>query len=322
MEFKKKIKLSDLIQKYELKLIDDRWLRDPKGINEINRVKEGDITFVDTPKYFEKAFKSAASIILINKVMDCPEGKCLVYTENPFKVYNQIALDYFPTQHSENEMINSDATIGEGCIIYPNVFVGKNVKIGNNCIIYPNTTIYPNTVIGDNVIIQSNTAIGSEAFYYNKQGGQYLKMHTIGDTVIEDNVEIGSNCSIDAGVSGTTRIGKGSKLDNQIHIAHGVILGENCLVCAQAAIAGKTIIGNNVTIYGKVGISKGLTIGDNAIILASSNVDKNLEGNQRYFGSPAIEARQAMKHYAAARMLPSLFDKIKHLLGEQETVNK
>jgi UDP-3-O-[3-hydroxymyristoyl] glucosamine N-acyltransferase len=321
MNFKEPIKLLELIQKYGLRLIENKSSQEVIGLNEINKVKEGDMTFVDTPKYFDKALNSSASFILINTELDCPQGKCLIHTDNPFKVYNQIAKDYFPTLHS-HDLISPEAIIGDNTIIYPGVSIGRNVRIGSNCIIYPNTTIYSNTTIGDNVIIQSNTAVGSEAFYYNKQDGKYIKMHTIGNTYLENDVEIGSNCSIDSGVSGTTRIGKGTKLDNQIHIAHGVVIGQNCLLCAQVAIAGKTTIGDNVTIYGKVGISKGLTIGDQAIILASSNVDKNLDGGKRYFGSPAIEARQAMKQYAAARMLPSIIDKIKHLIGDSQLIEK
>lgn len=322
MDFNLNIDFNSFIKKYELRVIEDKSNQFLEGLNEIHKVKSGDMTFVDTPKYYERVLSSSATFIIVNAELVCPEGKCLLFSKNPFLTYNQIAKDFFPTLHSHNEMIHSEAKIGEDTILYPNVFVGKNVTIGKRCIIYPNVTIYPNTTIGDDVIIQSNTAIGSEAFYYNKQDGEYLKMHTIGNTIIGDKVEIGSNCSIDSGVSGTTKIGKGTKLDNQIHIAHGVEIGEHCLLCAQVAIAGKTIIGNHVSIYGKVGISKGLTIGDHAIILASSNVDKNLEGNQRYFGTPAVEARQAMKHYAAMRMLPSLMEKIKHWIGEEANIEK
>jgi UDP-3-O-[3-hydroxymyristoyl] glucosamine N-acyltransferase len=320
MNFKESISIQQLLERYQLELIDDKSTGMITGLNEIHKVIKGDLTFVDTTKYFEKVLTSAASFILINERVDCPEGKCLIYSPNPFKVYNQIALDYFPTLHSAQEAISSEAVIGLNCTIYPHVFIGRNVTIGDNCTIYPNVTIYPNTTIGDNVILQSNSAIGSEAFYYNKQDGEYLKMHTIGGTLIGNNVEIGSNCTVDSGVSGITTIGDGTKLDNQIHIGHGVIIGKNCLLCAQVAIAGKTTIGDNVTIYGKVGISKGLTIGDNAVILASSNVGKNLEGNQRYFGSPAVEARQAMKHYAALKLLPNLMEKLKHLIGEEKRV--
>lgn len=316
MKFKQTISVLELINQYSLRLIDDKSNGKITGLSEIHKVTSGDLTFVDTSKYYDKVLQSSANFILINQEITCPEGKCLLYTDNPFKVYNQIAIDNFPTKHSAHESISSEANIGKNCIIYPNVFIGKNVTIGDDCILYPNVTIYPNTTLGNGVIIQSNTAIGSEAFYYNKQQGEYLKMQTIGGIYLGDKVEIGSNCSIDSGVSGITTIGAGTKLDNQIHIGHGVVIGKNCLLCAQVAIAGKTTIGDNVSIYGKVGISKGLTIGDNAIILASSNVDKNLEGNQRYFGSPAVEARQAMKYFAAMRMLPNLMEKLKHLIIE------
>lgn len=314
MRLTKVIAVEDLIQKYGLELISDDTDGIIRGINEIHSVRSGDITFVDVAKYYKKAIESEASFILINTKDIKAEGKCLLYTDNPFLVYNQFAKDQAPTKHSINKMIADDCIIGEGTIIYPNVYIGDNVVIGSNCIIYANTTIYPNTIIGDEVIIQSNSAIGSEAFYYNKQNGKYLKMHTVGKTVIENRVEIGSNCSIDACESDETRIGEGTKLDNNIHIAHGVKIGKNCLLCAQVAIAGKTFIGDHVILYGKVGVSKGLKIGDNAIILASSNVDKDLEGGQRYYGSPAIEARQAMKHYAAARMLPDVLYKLKDIL--------
>lgn len=321
MKFHSPIDVLALAKKYDLEILNGISDDNIMGINEIHSVQAGDITFVDAVKYYDKVVHSAASFIIINtKEVANPLNKCLLYAKNPFLVYNQIAQDYFPTNHSDVSMIAANAQIGQNTRIYPNVFIGSNVSIGNNCIIYPNVCIYPNTIIGNNVIIHSNTTLGSDAFYYNKQHSQYLKMHTIGNVVIEDDVEIGSQCSIDACESDVTRIGKGTKLDNQIHIAHGVQIGENGLLCAQVAIAGKTIIGNNVTLYGKVGVSKGLKIGDNAIILASSNVDKDLEGNQRYYGSPAIEARQAMKHYASMRMLPEVLNKLKHILYSEKTV--
>jgi UDP-3-O-[3-hydroxymyristoyl] glucosamine N-acyltransferase len=317
MKLETPLEIFDLANDYQLKIIDNQYQGKIYGINEIHKVSIGDITFVDTPKYFDKALNSEASVIIINQKIDCPEGKALLYSSNPFKTYNQIAKDHRPFLFS-NQMISESAEIDPSTKIFPNVFIGEHVKIGKNCIIYPNVTIYSHTIIEDHVIIHSNTAIGSDAFYYNKQNDVYEKMHSIGHTHIESHVEIGSNCSIDRGVSGITRIGKGSKLDNQIHIAHGVTIGENCLLCAQVAIAGKSKIGNHVTIYGKVGISKGITIGDFAIILASSNVDKNLEGHRRYFGSPAIEARQAMKYFASLRLLPDYIKKINLMLKESE----
>lgn len=320
MNFEIPVDVSALAKKYNLELVHGDPNSKITGINEIHKVQSGDITFVDTPKYYDKVFASQADFIIINtKDVEAPKNKTLLYSKNPFLTYNQIAKDYFPTRHSSS-MIDDEAIIGQNTIIYPNVCIGKNVRIGDNCILYPNVTIYANTTIGNDVIIHSNTAVGSDAFYYNKQQGEYIKMHTIGNTVIEDKVEIGSNCSIDSGVSGTTRIGKGTKLDNSIHIAHGVEIGSNCLLCAQVAIAGKTIIGNNVTLYGKVAVSKALKIGDNAIILATSNVGKDLEGDQRYFGSPAIEARQAMKHHASLKMLPEILHKLKYFMSKDTLV--
>lgn len=316
MKFKQKVHLEDLIKEYKLELLCHNSDEEILGLNEIHKVEKGDITFVDTSKYYDRVIHSKASYIIANsRELECPESTIL-YSSNPFKTYNAIALKYFPSVHRSESMSSENHAIGENTTIYPNVYMGENVSVGKNCMIYPNVFIGNNTVIGDNVIIHANTVVGKDAFYYNKQEGAYHKMHTIGQTIIEDDVEIGSNCTIDNGVSGITRIGKGTKLDNQIHIAHGVEIGDNCLLCAQVAVAGKTIIGDNCVLYGKVGISKGLKIGENSIILASSNVNKNLEGNNRYYGSPAIEARLAMKYFASLKMLPKFMQRTKHLLNK------
>jgi len=160
-------------------------------------------------------------------------------------------------------------------------------------------------LIGDNVIIQAGALIATDAFYYKKIDGTYFKWRSGGKVIIEDDVEIGAGCTINRGVSGETIIGKGSKLDCQIHIGHGVVIGKNCLIAAQTGIAGKTIIGNNCTIYGQVGIAQNLHIGDNTVLLAKSGVSKDLEGNKTYYGNPASEAREKYKEIAAIKMLLS-----------------
>lgn len=279
------------------------------SINEIHKLEPDSITFVDHPKYYQKVINSIARVIIINKEVDCPKGKALLVTKNPFELYNTLALKARPFLRSSSS-VSSTAQIGEDTIIQPNVFIGKHVKIGKNCIVHPNVSIYNYTEIGNNVIIHANTTIGGDAFYLHKNGEEYEKMHTIGKTIIEDDVEIGSSCTIDSGVSGDTIIGKGSKLDSQVHIAHGVVVGKNCLLCAQVAVAGKSIIEDDVILYGKVGISKDVRIGKGAVLLASSNVDKNLEGGKTYYGSPAIEARKKWKEMAATRMLPQIWDKL------------
>lgn len=302
------IKVSDIALRFGAELIGSKENL-ITSINEIHKVKDGSLTFVDHHKYYKKVLESEASIILINKKADCPEGKTLLVVKDPFEVYNTLALEMRPFLATK-KMISDSATIGEGTIIQPNVFIGNHVKIGKNCIIHPNVTIYDYSEIGDNVIIHAQTAIGNDAFYYHGNNGAYDKMHTIGKTVIKDDVEIGASCTIASGVSGVTMIGKGTKIDSQVHVGHGTVVGNNCLFAAQVAIAGKTYIGDGVILYGKVGVSKGLMIGKNAVVLASSNVAKTLEGNKTYFGSPAVDARDKWKEKVYVRMLPKVWHKL------------
>jgi UDP-3-O-[3-hydroxymyristoyl] glucosamine N-acyltransferase len=282
------------------------------GINEIHNVSHGDITFVDHPKYYEKALNSEASLVIINSLeVENTQNKILIYSESPFDDYNFITKFFrvFVPSHSP---ISSNAIIGKNTIIQPNVFIGENVEIGQHCIIHANVTIYDNTIIGNNVEIHSGTVIGSDAFYYKKYADKtYTKMHSCGRVVIEDEVEIGSNCSIDKGVSHDTRIGKGSKLDNQIHIGHDTKIGKHCLFAAHVAVAGCVIIEDHVTLWGKVVVQKDLTIGANAIVLGASGVSKSIEGNKTYFGIPAQDARTKWKELAVLKKLPELFHKLK-----------
>jgi UDP-3-O-[3-hydroxymyristoyl] glucosamine N-acyltransferase len=217
-----------------------------------------------------------------------------------------------PTLYSKASLARS-ARIGEGTVIYPNAFVGENVVIGNNCIIYPNVTIYAYSVLGDNVIIHGNSTIGGDAFYYKGRGTHYDKMHTAGRVVIQDNVEIGSGCTIDAGVSADTVIGKGTKLDSQVHVGHDSTIGENCIICAQVGIAGNVRIGNFVTMYGKSALSKNISVGDRAVLLGSSASAKSLEGGKTYLGTPADEVHRAARQFAIIKMLPDLWTKLKTL---------
>ena len=282
------------------------------GLNEIHNVEEGDITFVDHEKYYDFTLKSKATFIIINKKMEAVPGKVLLYNKNPFEVYNYLAERFKPELRSLR-VVPLHSNMGEGTFIYPNAFIGDNVVIGKNCIIHPNTTIYAYTQIGDNVIIHANTTIGSDAFYYKRQKSHYDKMHSAGRVVICDDVEIGAGTTIDAGVSSDTVIGKGTKLDDQVHIGHDVKIGEHCIIAAQVGIAGNTKIGNRVTLYGKVAVNKNITIGDDAIVMATSAVPNNLEGGKTYIGYPAVEARTFAKQVAVIKKLPELWEKLKNL---------
>jgi UDP-3-O-[3-hydroxymyristoyl] glucosamine N-acyltransferase len=267
------------------------------GINEIHVVENGDLVFVDHPKYYEKCIHSAASYIIINKGTDFPEGKALLIVDEPFEAYLKIVNQYRPFAPSM-EAVSATASVGENTVVMPNCFLGNHVKIGKDCIIYPNVTIMDYCQIGNNVVIQSGTVIGSDAFYYNKKTNRdihYKKMTSCGTVVIDDNVEIGANCTIDRGVTGVTRIGAGTKIDNLVQIGHDTIVGKNCLFASQVGIAGATKIEDEVILWGQVGVNKTLTIGKGAVVYAQSGVPASLEPGKTYFGSPALEAKEKMK---------------------------
>ncbi len=281
-----------------------------KGLNEIHVVTEGDIVFVDHPKYYDKALESAATVVLINKKVDCPEGKALLISENPFSDFNKL-IEHFKPFQTAHQLQAKTAQIGKGTHIQPNVFIGNHVKIGKNCIIHPNVTIYDNTIIGDHVVIHANTVIGSDAFYYKNRTDHFERLQSAGNVVIEDFVEIGASCTIDRGVTASTTIKKHSKLDNQIQIGHDTIIGERCLIASHVGIAGCCLIEDEVTLWGQVGIASGITIGKKAIVQAQSGVSKSLEEGKIYFGYPADEVRTKLRELAGIRQLPELIKKLK-----------
>lgn len=280
------------------------------GMNEIHVVVPGDIVFVDHPKYYDKALESAATIVLINKEVDCPEGKALLVSDDPFRDFNKLTNHFKPFNPS-NAAIAENAVIGEGTVIQPNCFIGNNVVIGKNCVIHSNVSIYDDAIIGDNVIIHAGTVLGASAFYYKNRPEGYDQLKSGGRVVIEDNVDIGAACTIDRGVTADTTIKEGAKIDNQVQIGHDTIIGKKCLIASQVGIAGCTIIEDEVTIWGQVGITSGVTIGKKAIISAKAGVSKSLEGGKHYFGIPADDFRSKYKEIASIRKIPEILEKLK-----------
>ncbi|MDC8004041.1 UDP-3-O-(3-hydroxymyristoyl)glucosamine N-acyltransferase [Aureisphaera galaxeae] len=282
------------------------------GMNEIHVVEPGDIVFVDHPKYYDKALQSAATIVLINKEVDCPKGKALLISDDPFRDFNKLT-DHFNPFEPARAVIAENSQIGLHTIIQPNVFIGNNVKIGNDCLIHPNVVIYDNTIIGNNVTIHSGTVLGADAFYYKNRPEYFDKLKSGGNVIIEDNVDLGALCTIDRGVTGSTIIGKGSKLDNQVHVGHDTRIGKRCLIASQVGIAGCVVIEDQVTIWGQVGITSDVTIGARAVISAQSGVSKSLEGGKSYFGTPADEFRKKYKEIASIRLIPDIIEKLDNL---------
>ncbi|MBL4706109.1 MAG: UDP-3-O-(3-hydroxymyristoyl)glucosamine N-acyltransferase [Flavobacteriales bacterium] len=279
------------------------------GINEIHRVETGDIVFVDHPKYYKKALESAATTIIIDKKVECPEGKGLLISSQPFDDFNRITRHFSPFKQWTSA-ISETVQIGTGTIIHPNVSIGNGVIIGENCMIHAGVVLMDGTILGNHVIIQPNTTIGTHAFYYKKKESGYDRMYSCGNVILEDHVEIGALCSIDAGVTSSTIIGTRTKIDNQVHIGHDTIIGKDCLFAAQVGIAGCVNIEDNVTLWGQVGIPANITIGAGAVFLGQSAPSKDVEGGKTYLGSPAAEARIKFRELALLRKLPVIIESL------------
>ena len=299
MKFKQAQTLEQIATLLDVEFVGDKSFP-IKGINEIHVVEHGDIVFVDHPKYYDKALSSAATTVLINKKVACPEGKSLLISDDPFRDFNKITKHFNPFIASKDS-VSESAVIGEGTIIQPNIFIGDNVSIGKNCVIHPNVTIYSNSVIGNNVTIHANTVLGGDAFYYKNRPEGFDKLISGGRVVLEDNVDLGASCTIDKGVTGDTTIGAGTKIDNQVHVGHDTIIGKKCLIASQTGIAGCVIIEDEVTIWGQVGTNSGITIGKGAVILGQTGVTKSVEGGKSYFGTPVSESREKLKELAGIK---------------------
>ncbi len=276
------------------------------GVNEIHMVREGDVVFVDHPKYYDKALQSEASVIIINNLSEIPAGKAIIVCNDPFDAFN-LLLRHFK---GVTNWKGPTSEVGEGTTIAPGVHLGSNVKIGKGCIIHAGVVLYDDTTIGNNVIIHANSVIGADAFYYKTREDKFDKLHTCGGVSIEDNVELGALCSIDRGVTGVTRIGKGSKLDAQVHVGHDTQIGEGCLMAAQVGIAGCCIIEDKVTLWGQVGLASEVIIRSGAVVLGKGGIMGELEGNKTYMGAPAIEARAKWRELALIRKLPEIIEEL------------
>ena len=318
MKFSKTYTVKDLMS-----LMEDVHLVGPEdfpvsGMNEIHMVEEGDITFVDLDKYYQKALESKASVILIDKEVECPKGKCLIITSDPLANFNRLTRHFKPFLPS-SAMVSPTAQIGEGTIVQPGAFIGNHVRIGKNCIIHANVTINDYTIIGDNTVIQSGAVIGGDACYFQRtKSGIFRKFESSGRVILGNDVEIGALTAVDRGVSGDTIVGDGTKMDNFVQIGHDTHIGKHCLIGAHSAIAGVSTLEDYLTLWASVLINKDLVIGKGAVILATSAVDKSLEGGKVYFGCPAVEARNKWKEMAAIRALPSLIESLQKKQQNQD----
>jgi len=298
--------------------------------------KEGDLTFAENETYFQKAIESNASAILVAGDTFQSESKTLIRVENARVAFAKAVALFFPEPEatpgihpsafvhesakvSESAsigpqcLIEAGAVIGEGAVLHGLNSIGADVSIGEGSHLFPNVTVYARSVIGKRVRIHAGSVIGSDGFGYVWDGQQHLKVPQIGNVIIQDDVEIGSNVSIDRGALGPTLIGAGSKIDNLVQIAHNVEVGPGCIIVSQAGVAGSTQLGHHTTLAGQVGIAGHLKIGNQVTVAAQSGVMHNIPDGETWFGSPACPDKQMKRILVALHRLPELSKKAQKL---------
>ena len=317
-------------------------------IDHFSSIEEGSsngISFLANPKYENHLYNTEASAVIVSKNL-CLKGTTkatLLKVEDPYSAFAQLLRAYESAIKPEYNGVDSSASIDETAALDSSVFVGalavieggvkinsdtqihaqtyigRNVTIGKCCEIHPGVKIYGDTIIGNNVVIHANSVIGAPGFGFspNRDGG-FDKIPQLGKVVIEDGVDIGSSCTIDRATFGETRVSQGVKLDNQVHLAHNVFIGENTVIAAQTGIAGSTKIGKQVMIGGQVGIVGHVEIGNGAKIQAQSGVSRNIKNNEKVQGTPAIDYNIFSKSFIHFKNLVSLDARVKELEKEQK----
>ncbi|MDX1905181.1 MAG: UDP-3-O-(3-hydroxymyristoyl)glucosamine N-acyltransferase [Thermonemataceae bacterium] len=311
------------------------------NLGKIQEAKKGEIAFLANPKYEAFIYDTEASAVIVNKDFQPKQhiNTTLILVDDAYSAFTKLLEEYEkiinkakkgieqPAFIAENAQIKEDvyigafayisenAEIGEKTQIYPHTFIGNNVKIGKNTIIYAGVKIYKDCVIGDNCIIHAGAVIGSDGFGFAPQAdGSYKTIPQLGNVIIENEVSIGANATIDRATMGSTIIKKGTKIDNLVQIAHNVVLGQNNVIASQTGIAGSTEIGDNCMIGGQVGIAGHLKIASKTNIGAQSGLGSNVtEENTNWHGSPAFDLKTFYKATAIFKKLPEIYKQINQL---------
>lgn len=317
------------------------------NFSKIEEGQPGTLTFLANPKYEHYIYNTEASIVLVNNDFSPAEQvtATLVKVEN---AYSALAMLLNLVEQSKPKKtgvsstafiatsatlgddcfvgnfayIGENVRLGKNCLIYPNTYIGDNVTIGDNCILYPHTTIYNGCKIGNNCILHAGSVIGSDGFGFAPEGENYKKIPQLGNVVLEDNVEIGANTTIDRAVMGSTIIRRGVKLDNLVQIAHNVEVGENTVMAAQVGIAGSVKIGSHCMFGGQVGLAGHIHIADGVVFGAQSGVISDIKEAKTVLGAPAIDAKNFMRSSAVFNRLPDMYRTLGQLQREIEQLKK
>lgn len=316
------------------------------GLAPIEEAKPGELTFLANPKYTKFLQTTLASAIILPKDIPCPSGKSVIRASNPYFAFSQAISLFYPSKPflpvgvhptailGEEVVLGKDVAIGpyvvigdhcrigEGTVLFPGVILGEDVQIGSHCVIHARVSIREHVRIGDRVIVHDGTVIGSDGFGFAFEGGKYHKIPQVGTVVIEDDVEIGANVTIDRATLGETRICKGAKLDNLIQIAHNCYIGEHTAIAGQAGLSGSTRLGKYVRVGGQAGFAGHLEVGDYAIVAAQSGVDKSIPPHVMVFGYPARPHREALRFEASVHQIPQMLKTLRELRQRIENLEK
>jgi UDP-3-O-[3-hydroxymyristoyl] glucosamine N-acyltransferase len=307
-----------------------------KGFAPADRAQAGDLTFAENDEFFARAEQSAASAIIVNGDKSSSTGKVLIRVRDARVAFAKALALFFPeppmaagihssaviartaqvdpTAHvGPNCVICENAVIGGGTILHANNYVGIGAKVGVGCVLFPNATLYPRTELGDRVRVHAGSVIGSDGYGYVQDTGTHRKVPQIGNVIVGDDVEIGANVTIDRGALGPTIIGKGTKIDNLVQLAHNVHVGEHCLIISQSGVAGSSKLGNYVILAGQAGVAGHLQIGNKVTIAAQSGVMHNIPDGQTVLGSPALPDKQTKRQMLALQRLPDLLRRVSKL---------
>jgi len=328
------ITAAEIAQKLQGKVVGDGSLV-LTGFAPANACRPGELTFAENEEYFARAEQSAASAILVDGDFTSA-AKVLIRVPNARVAFAKVLPLFFPEPTfppgihpsaivAGSARIDPAAHVGPFCVIGDRVaigsrtvleggnHVGADCRIGEDARLFPNVTLYARTQIGNRVRVHAGTVLGSDGFGYVLDEGAHRKVAQVGNVIVQDDVEIGANVTVDRATLGSTVIGQGSKIDNLVQIAHNVVIGEHCLIVAQAGVAGSTTLGQYVTLAGQVGLAGHLKIGNRVTIAAQSGVMHNIPDGEKWFGYPAQPDRQTKRQIIAVQQLPDLIRRVNEL---------